>query len=159
MKTTLTPTLLLLAAVAGCEGPSVAETAEYDLGRQVIEAIAEHVGEAPLDLMVRDGGLEDLELLYPELAEVAAAIRSYVEKAGLVTTDYPNGTNYFNVPRLIWGFGPVLGLRHEIWVGYSEIPGILPDHCRLAIPVAPLEDDRWEIGTLSLRCHGGSAPW
>lgn len=159
MKTTTTLTLLLLTVVAGCEGPPVAETAEYDLGRQIIETIAEHVGEDPSDLMVREEALETLDLLDPGIAEVAAAIRSYVDRAGLVTTDYPNGTDYFNVPRLIWHLGPVLWRRHEIAIRYREIPGILPSHCSFGMPVAPLEDGRWEIGTLRLHCHGGSAPW
>ena len=78
MKTTATLTLLMLATVAGCEGPAVTETAESgEIGREIVETIAAALGEDPSKLRILAESWDELD---PELA---AEIEEYAEASGI----------------------------------------------------------------------------
>lgn len=92
-KTTTTSTLLLMAAVAGCEGPSVSGTTEVgEVGREIVEAIAAALGEEPSKLRILAGSWDNLN--NPDLA---AEIEGYAETSGIAVQcpDNPPGESRY----------------------------------------------------------------
>ena len=93
--------LVVLFAVAACDGGELAPP-EYNLGREIIETFAAHVGEDPSDIRVRDGALDYLRRTNPEIAE---AIGGYVEETGIAL---PAWTGHYillpRIPRVIHSF-------------------------------------------------------
>lgn len=178
MKTaTTTIALLLLAAVAGCEnGGQTDPPAEYSVGREIIEALAAHVGKDPSEIRVREGVWKHLEDYGPPLPEVAESIKDYVEEAGISIPSWterdvreaarrwreegadPNTSTLVLMPRIpgvvhhFQGWG-----RNRIFIGYG---GIRPG-CGYEMPLEPLADGGWRIGELEKDCNGFSAayPW
>ena len=177
MRTTTTlAVLLLLAAFTGCDttqGGGELEPPEYSLGREIIKALAEYVGEDPSDIRVRHGAWDDLSADHPDIAE---AIGEYVEEAGTGVPAWTEhdieegarrwraeGANPYTsllvlmprVPGVIHGFvrwGP-----SAIRIRYG---GVRPG-CDYVMPVDPLADGGWRIGEPEKDFSGFSAafPW
>lgn len=162
MKARRLPTfLVLLAAAAGCEGDGKLSPPEYSLGREIIEAFAEYVGESPSDIRVREESWTDLLPLYPEIAE---AIEEYVGEAGIAYPAWPG------LPESAMYMPYVPGVIHAFWYGWRDPPrggwetpgfqigygGIRPG-CVYSMPLERREGGGWRVGELERDCTGGNA--
>jgi hypothetical protein len=154
--------LVLLAAAVGCEGDGKLAPPEYSLGREIIEAFAEYVGESPSDIRVRKGSWTYLLPRYPKIAE---AIEDYVGEAGIAYPEWPG------LPESSMYMPYIPGVIHTFWYGWREPPrgagwgtpgfqigygGIRPG-CVYSLPLEPLEGGGWRVGELEEDCTGGSA--
>lgn len=152
--------VVLLAAAVGCEGDGKLAPPEHSLGREIIEAFAEYVGEAPSDIRVRKGSWTDLLPRYPEIAE---AIEEYVGEAGIAYPAWPG------LPESAMYMPYIPGVIHAFWHGMWRDPlrrgmpgisigygGIRPG-CVYSMPLEPLEGDGWRVGELGKDCSGGNA--
>ena len=163
MKARRLPTfVVLLAAAVGCEGDGKLAPPEYSLGREIIEAFAEYVGESPSDIRVRKGSWTELLPSYPEIAE---AIEEYVGEAGIEYPEWPG------LPESAVYMPYVPGVIHAFWQGMWRDPhprrwkmpglqigygGIRPG-CVYSMPLEPLEGGGWRVGELARDCSGFSA--
>ncbi|MDE2875326.1 MAG: hypothetical protein OXU69_16740 [Gemmatimonadota bacterium] len=162
MRARRLPTIVALLAVgAGCEGGGL-EPPGYNLGREIVETFAAHVGEDPADIRVRE---ESWTGLLPSNPEFAEAIEAYVGEAGIAYPAWPglpeSAVSMPHVPGVIHGFWywwrDARGQRGSpgIQIGYG---GIRPG-CVYSMPLEPLESGGWSVGELEEDCSEALSPW
>lgn len=149
------PTILfLLAAVVGCDDGGL-EPAGYNLGQEIVETFAAHVGENPADITIRD---ESWKYLRTRLPEIAEAIEEYVDEAEIAG---PAWTEHYalmpHLPGVIHAFTRHWGTPPAIQIRYG---GIRPG-CFYVMPLERLEGGGWRVGEPEKDCNGftASMPW
>lgn len=160
---------VMLLAVPGCRADDLEPVETYDLGREIIETFAAHVGE---DVRVRDEILNLKYGLRERRPDIADAIAKYVEEAGI---SYPAWTGHplglflapeARVPGVInfFVYAPLLPHGGSLPMDYPDVlqidyGGIHPG-CTHVMKVERL-DGRWSVGEPEAVCTSSRAsdPW
>lgn len=155
----------MLLAVPGCRADDLEPVETYDLGREIIETFAAHVGE---DVRVRDEILNLKYGLRERRPDIADAIAKYVEEAGIsypAWTGHPLGLGLdpeARVPGVISSFryGPIwrhAGMSPEDYADVLQVDygGIRPG-CTYVMKVER-QGGRWNVGEPEADCPFGRA--